>query len=70
MSDYVSPQYCVIDACDGGAVSGRKQVVTNYFDIFQKAHIPILGSWYRASHINIKQTSTMQLGSDLYYCTS
>ena len=30
----------------------------------------ILGSWYRASSINIKQTNTMQLGSDLYYCTS
>ena len=22
------------------------------------------------NHINIKQTNTMQLGSDLYYCTS
>ena len=30
----------------------------------------ILGSWYRASRINIKQTNTMQLGSDLYYCIS
>jgi len=30
----------------------------------------ILGSWYHASRINIKQTNTVQLGSDLYYCTS
>ena len=32
--------------------------------------ISILGSWYRASSINVEQTNKMQLGSDLYYYTS
>ena len=30
----------------------------------------ILRSWYRASRNNIKETNTLQLDSDLYYCTS
>jgi len=48
---------------------GNSPDSTKIFSL-QKKIIRFLGSWYRASRIIIKQTNMMQLGSDLYYCTS